>query len=218
MGKGTVENSDKAWDRLFGKAGRIFEKPHEDLSSVAALLKKLGARKILDLGSGSGRHLVFLAKNGFSVFGMDNSPAGIELSQKWLAREGLVADLKMHEMTNGFPYPDAFFDAVISIQVIHHARTDSIRKAIRETGRVLKKGGFIFFTVPSQRNQGREFEQVEPGTFVPLDGPEQGLPHHYFTPEELEQFFSGFRITDIHLDSLDHYCLSGFKHREGSGW
>jgi SAM-dependent methyltransferase len=204
-------NSNKAWDTLFGKAGRIFEKPHEDLPGIASLLKKLGVQKILDLGSGSGRHLVFLAKNGFSVFGMDNSPAGIELSNRWLASEGLVAELTLHEMASELPYPDSFFDAVISIQVIHHARTESIRKTIRETERVLKKGGFVFFTVPRQRNQGKEFEQIEPGTFVPLDGPEQGLPHHYFTTEEFAQFFGGFRISDVHLDSLDHYCLSGFK-------
>lgn len=203
--------SNKAWDRLFEKAGKVFEEPHEDLAGIVILLKKLGARNILDLGSGSGRHLVFLAKNGFSAFGLDNSSAGIGLAQKWLENEGLTADLKIHEMTDNFPYPDAFFDAVISIQVIHHGRSESIRKTIREMERVLKKEGFIFFTVPKQRNQGKDFEQIEPGTFVPLDGPEQGLPHHYFTPEELALFFSGFRITDIHVDSKDHYCLSGFK-------
>jgi hypothetical protein len=44
-----------------------------------------------------------------------------------------------------------------------------------------------------------------------LDGPERGLPHHYFTPEELGKVFEGYDIEDIHLDERDHYCLMAFK-------
>jgi hypothetical protein len=69
----------------------------------------------------------------------------------------------------------------------------------------------IFVTVPKLRNQGTAFEQVEPGTFVPLDGPERGLPHHYFTSEELQEVCRDYDIVDIHLDEWEHYCLSAFK-------
>lgn len=201
----------KTWDARFKREGKIFEEPHEDLPLVVASLREKGARIVLDLGSGSGRHLVFLAKNGFSVFGLDNSRAGIDIAEKWLKSEGLSADLCMQEMTEELPYEDNFFDAVISVQVMHHARADVIKKIIKELERVLKKGGIIFITVPKERNQGKEFMQIEPRTFVPLDGPEKGLPHHYFTRGELRKFFGSFSITDIHLDSNDHYCLSGFK-------
>jgi SAM-dependent methyltransferase len=174
-------------------------------------LQERGCQSVLDLGCGSGRHVVYLARNGFVVCGLDNSPQGLALTQEWLKEQGLSADLRLGDMTARWPYEDGFFDAVISVQVMHHALAATIKKIIQEIERVLKKDGFIFISVPRLRDQGQEFEQVEPNTFVPLDGPEKGLPHHYFTPEELREFFGNFSVSDIHLDAVNHYCLSAFK-------
>ena len=46
---------------------------------------------------------------------------------------------------------------------------------------------------------------------MPLDGREKGLLHHFFTPEELQELFRGFNITDTHLDRGGHYCLTAVK-------
>lgn len=200
-----------AWDKRFGKEGKIFNKPHEDMPELAALLRERGAKTVLDLGSGSGRHLVFFARRGFAVYGLDNSPAGTTIARKWLKKERLSAFLCTQEMTEKLPYEDSFFDAVISVQVIHHACIAMIRKIVSEIGRITKKDGCIFLTVPSLRNQGKSYRRVEPRTFIPLDGPEKGLPHHYFTLGELRRVCKDFRIEDIHIDSGDHYCLSAFK-------
>lgn len=200
-----------AWDEIFKQQGRVFATPHEDMPRVARLLKDRRASTILDLGSGTGRHVVYLARQGFSVFGLDNSPQGIHLTRRWLADEGLNADLHRQSMAEPLPYPDAFFDALISVQVIHHADSATIRKVVQEITRVLKRGGFLFVTVPTLKNQAQTFEQIEPNTFVPLDGPEKGLPHHYFTPEELHTVFDAFDIVDMHLDTFDHNCVSATK-------
>ena len=45
-----------------------------------------------------------------------------------------------------------------------------------------------------------------------LDGIETGLPHHYFTPEELRDLLKAFSLLDIHLDRHQHYCLTAVKH------
>ena len=206
-----MSQSTNAWNEIFKQRGKVFTEPHEDMPDIIQLLKDRGASTILDLGSGTGRHIIYLARNGFSVFGLDNSPVGIEATRQWLANEGLAADLQLQNMTEELPYRDAFFDAVISVQVIHHADVATIIKVIQEITRVLKKGGFLFVTVPKLKNQGEKFEQVEPNTFIPLDGPERGLPHHHFTPEELREVFGDFDIVDIHLDTVNHYCLSAFK-------
>ena len=199
------------WDTIFRDKGSVFTEPHEDVPKIARLLKARAAPTVLDLGCGSGRHVVYFAQQGFSVFGVDHSPAGIALTQQWLGQEGLSATLHVHDITEPLTFEDASFDAVISTQVIHHATLAAIKGIIREIERVLKEQGLVFITVPSLRNQGTRFEEVEPNTFVPLDGAEKGLPHHYFTPEELREVFGGFDVLDIHLDAVNHYCLSALK-------
>jgi len=82
---------------------------------------------------------------------------------------------------------------------------------VNEMARILKPGGLLFVTVPQLQNQGTQFQQIEPGTSVPLDGREAGLPHHYFTPEELRDLFKPFLIMDLHLDRDHHYCLTAVK-------
>lgn len=204
-----------SWNDIFKHQGRVFTEPHEDMPHVVQTMKAIGANTILDLGCGTGRHLVYLAGSGFSVVGLDASPEGIKASREWLASENLEADLRVHDMTARLPFEDSFFDAVISVQVIHHAVMSTIEHIVREVSRVLKPSGFLFVTVPTSKNQGDTFQQVEERTFVPLDGPEQGLPHHFFTPRELQEVFDGFELNDLHVDSKRHYCLSAFKRGNG---
>lgn len=201
----------KAWDEIFTQRGKVFNEPHEDLNSVIESLEQMDAKQVLDLGCGTGRHTIALARKGFSVFGIDNAPSGLKMTKDGLDKESLHATLVKHEMTEPFPWPDGSFDAVVSVQVIHHADVGSIKKIISEIKRILKTGGMIFITVPKLKNQGENFQEIEPNTFIPLDGQEKGLPHHYFTPEELRDFFSDFHIQDIHIDAGNHYCLTGFK-------
>jgi cyclopropane fatty-acyl-phospholipid synthase-like methyltransferase len=206
-----MQQSTKVWDEIFKNKGKVFAEPHENIPDVCQELKIRKANNVLDLGCGSGRHIVYLAKNGFSVFGLDNSPEGLAIANKWLNEEGVSADLQLHDMIAPLPYETDFFDAVISVQVIHHGKMATIRKVIKEIERVLKKGGYIFITVPKLQNQGKNFQQIEANTFIPLDGPEKGLPHHYFTPKELKELFENFEVKDIHLDDTQHYCLSGVR-------
>ena len=206
-----MQKPENPWNDVFKEHGAFFGEPHEDMAKVVELLKRNGARTVLDLGSGSGRHVVYLARNGFSAYGFDSSPEGLEISRNWLKREGLTADLRIRSMTEPLPYEDSFFDAVISVQVIHHARIAEVREIVAEIRRILKRGGLIFITVPKVKSQAETFQEIEPDTFIPLDGLEKGLPHHYFTPDELRDLFKDFTITDIHLDSVEHYCVLALK-------
>lgn len=205
-------NMDKnPWNEIFKEHGAFFGQPHDDMPGIVQFLKSNRAQTVLDLGCGSGRHVVYLAQEGFSVYGIDSSPEGIRITSDALNREGLAADLRIQSMMEPLPFEDSFFDAVIAVQVIHHAGIADIGRIVDEIQRVLKRQGFLFVTVPRLKNQGETYLEIEPNTFVPQDGPEKGLPHHYFTPEELREVFNNFRITDIHLDAAEHYCVSGFK-------
>ncbi len=200
-----------AWNEIFKERGRVFYEPHPDIPGIVKLLGDRGATKVLDLGSGTGRHTVYLARNGFTVYGLDNSPEGIKTTRQWLADEGLTADLQLRSITEKLPYEDAFFDGVISVKVINHFDSARIRNIAQEITRVLDKGGLLFVAVTTVKNMAKKFKQVEPNTFIPLDGREKGLIHHFFTQEELQEVFGSFNIVDIHLDAKEHYCMTAFK-------
>jgi SAM-dependent methyltransferase len=201
----------KIWDEIFRKQGIVFTEPHAAMPGLVRLLKSMRARTVLDFGSGSGRHVIYLAKAGLSVFGLDNSLRGLQFTKEWLKREGLSANLLLGDMTEKLPYSDNFFDAIIAVQVIHHTRIAVIRFLIGEMWRIIKRGGVLFVTVPMSKNPKLTYEQIELDTYTPLNGREQGLPHHYFTPKKLYAEFNHFQIIGIHVDATRHYCLFGRK-------
>ena len=142
------------WNDIFIKEGKVFLEPHEDMERLTELFKINNVQKILDLGCGTGRHLIFFSKKGFEIFGLDSSPRGIEIAQEWLSEEGIEVETICQRIENKFPYEDNFFDAIISIQVIHHNLMKDIIKTVKEIERVLKKGGCIFITFPFLKGWG----------------------------------------------------------------
>ncbi|MFA6408621.1 MAG: class I SAM-dependent methyltransferase [Gammaproteobacteria bacterium] len=206
-----LHEDKKAWDKVFKEQGRFFEEPHEFMPEIVKLFSQYKVNKVLDLGCGTGRHTVYLAKHGLHVFALDNSEEAIKESKNWLAKESLKADFIKQEMTEHWPYADNFFDAILSVNVIHHGRISEIQKVIAEIERTLRPGGVVVVSMPKKRNQAERFEKVEKRTFVPLDGCEKGLPHHYFTKLELHAFFSAFKYRSIKMDNTDHCFLFGIR-------
>jgi len=62
---------------------------------------------------------------------------------------------------------------------------------------VINDGGIAFVTVAGKKHQDLAYEEIEPGTYVPLAGTEKGLPHHIFTEDELWREFEHFQIQEI---------------------
>jgi SAM-dependent methyltransferase len=201
------------WDRIFTERGRVFTDPHADIERIVKLIRDSDGSRILDLGCGTGRHIVYFSRLGFDVYGFDASPKAIAMTQEWLNNEDLKARFCEHQMEDLFPYENDFFDAVISVQVIHHNLMNDIRKTIGEIGRVLKPGGILFVTFPVLRpapeNEEEDWKlvEVEEGTYIPQKGWESGIPHHYFTLEEIPIEFQSFKIHDIYSDETGHRCV-----------
>ncbi len=105
------------------------------------LFKMLGCvkgKKILDVGCGTGRYSIPLAKKGAEVHGIDISEGMLEVAKR--KSKGLNIKYQLADMRN-IPYKDETFDKVVSSLAIDHVK--NYKKAILEILRVTKKGGRI---------------------------------------------------------------------------
>jgi SAM-dependent methyltransferase len=203
------------WDDIFTQEGKVFDTPHPDMERLVRIFKERGFHRILDLGCGTGRHLIYFLNFGFEVYGLDASPKALEISSDWLEQEGKSCDLKLQRVEHKLPYENEFFDAIISIQVIHHNLLEEIKFTIKEMERILKSKGLVYITYPlyglGSKLERWELKKVEKGTFIPQDGPEAGLPHHFFTEEEIYELFGSFTILELYNDKTKHKALLAEK-------
>lgn len=198
------------WNDLFKEEQHRWEEPHDLVVAFAQELGRRGARRVLDLGCGAGRHVVYLARAGFEVYSTDVSPRGLDYTRAWLDREGLHAELQLGDMTV-IPYPDGYFDAMVSTYVIHHNTLDNIRRCVAEMHRALATGGRALLIVQSKRGwrygKGR---QIELDTFLPPSGADAGIPHHFFDEQDLRDLFAQFTIVELALLEWDE--VKGRRH------
>jgi len=96
----------------------------ENMPKLEKIFRDNGVSRILDLGCGTGRHVIYFAEKGFDVYGFDFSPYAIQRSVERLKQRKLHAHLMIWDMSTRFPYEHEFFDAVIAVQVIHHAPSE----------------------------------------------------------------------------------------------
>jgi 2-polyprenyl-3-methyl-5-hydroxy-6-metoxy-1,4-benzoquinol methylase len=83
--------------------------------------------RVLDVGCGSGRNLVYLLQSGFEVFGIDPDPISIQVVQRLASRLAphLPPDNFRIEPVEQISFPEAFADVVLSNAVLHFARDDA---------------------------------------------------------------------------------------------
>lgn len=110
------------------------------------LLELKGNEKVLDVGCGTGRITMEVAKRlspqgGPFIIGLDAAPEMIKVAQK------KSKDLKNIYFKIGvaerLPYKTDFFDAVISTFFFHHLNFELKKMALKEIGRVLKRNGKV---------------------------------------------------------------------------
>tara|TARA_Y100000310_G_scaffold183858_1_gene183997 strand:+ start:2543 stop:3184 length:642 start_codon:yes stop_codon:yes gene_type:complete len=99
--------------------------------------KKVGER-VLELGCSSG----FLAKYLGKVTCIDTSDKMLEITKKKNPSAVCVA-ADMFEL----PFKKDSFDKIITMRVWNHLDETDLRKALKESKRVLKPGGFLIFDI-----------------------------------------------------------------------
>ena len=182
------------WDRILQKEEYQLEEPDKIVVHVVSVLEDRRVGRILDLGCGAGRHVVYFAEKGFETYGADISETGLVLTKKRLGRRRLEAEMIKCDMKS-IPYVSSCFDAVLCVQAIYHQRLKEIQQTISEVHRILKRRGLLLVNLHSKRSDKYGVgTELEDGTFIQGNGPEKGVPHHFFDEGELRELLRDFEV------------------------
>lgn len=104
-----------------------------------ALLGEVHGREVVDVGCGTGRHTLPLARAGARVTALDFSSGMLAAAQR--KAEGLPVRFLCHDLAQPLPLPDAAYDLVLSCLVIEHIA--DLQHYFRELARVCRPDGAV---------------------------------------------------------------------------
>lgn len=128
--------------------------------------------EVLDPGTGPGHHAIHYAAQGYSVTGIDHSPAAIAAARRNAERAGVTVDFQVSDAVDlvGF---DARFDTVVD-SAFYHAFADDEVLQLRYASnlhRVTRPGARLFMFEAGRHNiNGWQLDGLRPEVFVPLLG------------------------------------------------
>jgi len=139
----------KPWDREeFFATGKA--EIEELMSYLSALGRPARRGKALDFGCGAGRCTQALAEHFETVWGVDISPAMIELARRY-NRFGDRCRYRLNESDDLRLFEGASFDLIYSNITLQHIRPRPMRSYLAEMIRLLAPGGLLVFHLPERR-------------------------------------------------------------------
>lgn len=162
----------------------------------------------LEMGCGAGPNLVWLARRGIRVSGIDISPTALSLCLENCRRAGVEDRLGIlwEGSVTETPFPDESFHGVIEACVFQHLTKAERQRAFAEIARVLKPGGvFVGYMLDQGHStfQQKRAEQLpdDPGSLLLQDNRSNfyltniGLAH-FFSREEYAVLLKDFTVVD----------------------
>ncbi|WP_062109160.1 class I SAM-dependent methyltransferase [Bacillus niameyensis] len=123
--------------------------------------------KILDAGCGMGQTSRYLAETfGCSVVSVDKHPQMIKHFRTWLNQNQLPIEILEANIEGPLPFPDSYFDLVISESVITFT---NIKKSLGELYRVLKTEGTYLCNEMTAEDHLVQEEELELKEFYQID-------------------------------------------------
>jgi SAM-dependent methyltransferase len=212
------------WDSEYASGGEHLALSSDESEDLAKFVRWQARQKnefpfndktdVLDLGTGNGRNLIFLAREqGVRGTGFDISTAAIAEAKR--AAAGLPLSFEARGIAGDLPVEDSSQDLVLDMMTSHFLKGEERKHLLNEIHRVLNPGGWLFmktFLRDDDLHTERlikDYPADEPGSYI---HPVIGVYEHAYGEDELLDFLSEKLI--IHKIYRSHKHRSHGKARK----
>jgi SAM-dependent methyltransferase len=181
----TLEHWESYWkghadlDRTYSTGGRLVREILRD--------GPVAGRRVLEVGAGSGRDSIGLAREGATTVVLDYSPASLGLVAEQARAQGVPIHLVRADAL-AMPFRDGAFDVVFHQGLLEHFRDP--RPLLTENARILNRGGRAVVDVP----QTFHLYTVMKQTLIAFNAWFAGWETQY-TPRALERLLAQAGLT-----------------------
>lgn len=134
-----LERTGEAWDQRYAEHSWSVV-PDE---ALVALSSSLSTGRALDLGCGTGRNALWLARRGWRVTGVDASRVGLQIAAEQAQRENLTLTLERADLLTYEPAPE-WFDLVVISNI--HLAPERRDEFFARAARAVAPSGHLYIT------------------------------------------------------------------------
>lgn len=216
------------WDRSYENYDNFVFSPHEEVIRFVSkfIRKRIGLNefrdvapraeecRVLDLGCGIGRHVIYLHDMGLNAYGVDLSDVAIRVAWEWGRRQQLP-DPEQRILQGDIrylPWDDGFFHYAVSHGVLDSMPFAIARASCLELARVMPVGGLFYCDLISGDDSGhaREFS----GEQVVNTEHEKGTVQLYFNLTKIMSLIEDvFEVDQCTLIRRENVLQGGYTSR-----
>lgn len=223
-----MNNNKSAWEKSYENHDNFVFYPHEEvirfvsrhirkrvsLDGFAESVAKERQGRILDLGCGIGRHVIYCHEMGLEAYGIDLSEVAVGVAREWAARKGVA--MPQARIVQGdvrkLPWPDAFFTHAVSHGVLDSMPFEIARAACAELARAMVPGGLFYCDLISGDDSAHAREYA--GEQLVSTAHERDTIQSYFNLAKIQAMIEGsFEITECNLIRRENVLAGGFISR-----
>jgi SAM-dependent methyltransferase len=144
MHKPKQEDWQRFWEEK-ESTKKVYPSVSDITGEILRSVPELENKRVIEVGSGTGRDGILLAEKGATVYLLDFAKSGLVLSQYFAEEKGVTVHRIMGDAL-GSPFPNESFDLVFHQGLMEHFRDP--KPLLKENYRILKKGGVLLIDVP----------------------------------------------------------------------
>lgn len=192
------------WDAEYNHKGipsSFRTEPSGSVVTFLSLLEELGfsGKAAIDIGCGTGRNSLALARAGYEVTAFDFAPGVVDQFTKELDGSEFQEQVSAlcHDVTKPWPLPDNSVSVAIDTFCFKHQIPMEHRLIyLEELNRTVKLGGMFLLTLADiEDGYYKQFLKPDLGENVIVD-PENDIPSVLYSKDDVLCFFKGFELVE----------------------